>query len=463
MAVWSARLGTPLHPELGEFLASVEFDGTLARHDIAGSIAHAMMLGRCGIIPDMMSGELAGGLRRVWAGLKNGQAVLDPELEDIHMNVEKLLEREVGEAALHLHAGRSRNDQVALDMRLYIREAITGCVEALLRLQKVLTDKADANRETVVPGYTHMQQAQPVLLGHILMAHYQRFGRDIERLEQSFGRANVSPLGAGALAGTSLPIDPAMTARLLGFCGPFTNSIDAVSDRDAAAELLFDLSMTMVHLSGLCEEVVLWSTTEFGWMTLGDGTCTGSSIMPQKRNPDVFELARGKSGRVIGDLVSLLVTLKGLPLAYNKDLQEDKPAVFDAVDTALSSIRAVGIALAAAKFHPPAPTGGGLLATDRVEELVKKGVPFRKAHGSVSSAEKERETKGASGKSNGTRMSEMLESVNSRSSPGGTSPAEMARALENARLEMVRTNDKLDGMKAACRTASALLGPADRS
>ena len=369
------------------FLASLSVDRKLARHDIAGSVAHAEMLAEAGILTAEEGAALAKGLRRIWREIESGSFPWREDLEDVHTNVEVRLTEILGPLGAKVHTARSRNDQVALDERLWLREGVTAVQQEVLRLQLALLDQAETHASTPMAGYTHLQRAQPVTLGHHLLAHVWRLSRDHRRLSDCFDRANVSPLGAGALAGTTLPIDPAWTARRLGFAAPFENSIDAVSDRDHFAELLFDLSLLAVHLSALGEEIVLWASAEFGFVRPAPALGSGSSLMPQKRNPDVAELARGKAGRVAGDLVSLLTTLKSLPLAYNRDLQEDKAPAFDAVDQVLATLDALTAAVSALDFDEArlaeAASDPRILAGDLAEYLVGRGVPFREAHEAV--------------------------------------------------------------------------------
>ena len=320
------------------FLSSLPVDRKLARYDVAGSIAHVKMLAAVGLLTAEEAGALSLGLRQIHGEILSSRFAWREDLEDVHTNIEVRLTENLGPLGAKLHTGRSRNDQVALDERLYLREAIVTVQQALLNLQLALLDQAEAHRETPMPGYTHLQHAQPVTLGHALLAHFWPLARDHRRLADCFERANVSPLGAGALAGSTLPTDPTLPALVLGFAAPFENSIDAVSDRDYFAEFLFDLSLLSVHLSSIGEEIVLWASQEFAFIRPAAALGSGSSLMPQKRNPDVAELARGKTGRILGDLVSLLTTLKSLPLGYQRDLQEDKAPVFDAVDHVLAKI-----------------------------------------------------------------------------------------------------------------------------
>jgi len=369
------------------FLASLPVDRKLARHDIAGSLAHVGMLAEVGILSTEEAGALAKGLHRIYGEIGTGSFPWREDLEDVHTNIEVRLTEILGPLGAKVHTARSRNDQIALDERLYLREAIAAVQQETLRLQLALLDLAEAHATTPMPGYTHLQRAQPVTVGHHLLAHFWRLSRDHQRLSDAFARANVSPLGAGALAGSTLPIDPVRTAHRLGFAGVFENSIDAVSDRDYFAEFLFDLSLLAVHLSSLGEEIVLWASQEVGFLRPAPELGSGSSLMPQKRNPDVAELARGKAGRVIGDLVSLLATLKSLPLAYNRDLQEDKAPVFDAVDHVLATLDAMAAGVSALEFDEArlekAASDPRILAGDLAEYLVSRGVPFRGAHESV--------------------------------------------------------------------------------
>ncbi len=370
-----------------EFLSSLSVDRALARYDLAGSIAHVEALGAAGLLPAGEVRRLVEGLRTVGREIAEGAFPWRPELEDVHTNVELRLTELVGPVGGKLHSGRSRNDQIAVDERLYLRAAVHGLVADLLALAEALLGRAEAEAATPMPGYTHLQRAQPVTLGHHLLAHFWRFDRDVDRLFATVARSDRSPLGAGALAGSTLPIDPAVAARRLGFAAPFENSLDAVSDRDPLAELLFDLALTGVHASGLGEEVVLFASKEFGFVERTEALGGGSSLMPQKRNPDVAELARGRAGRAIGDLVALLTTLKGLPLAYDRDLQEDKAPVLDAVASVGATLVALARLIVALRFDrdrlAAAAADPELYATDRAEALVVQGVPFREAHEQV--------------------------------------------------------------------------------
>ncbi len=369
------------------FSASVHADGRLSAQDVRGSIAHARMLARQGIISALEGEQLVKGLEQIATEFESGALVLDPALEDVHTNVERRLLEIAGPVAGKLHTGRSRNDQIATDFVLWLREQGDALRRTLAELRGVLVERAGREVDVVLPGYTHLQRAQPVRLAHHWLAHYEALTRDSGRLADARARLSRSPLGAGALAGSTLPIDRESTARELGFAEPSRNSLDAVSARDGALELLAVLAILMVHLSRICEELVLWSSSEFGFIELDDAFSTGSSLMPQKKNPDAAELVRGKTGRVVGDLVSLLVTLKGLPLSYNRDMQEDKEPVIDAVDTARACLEVLSGAIAGLRVHADAMERAAadpmLIATDLADHLVLAGVPFREAHAIV--------------------------------------------------------------------------------
>lgn len=385
--LWGGRFKKPLADEALQFSSSFAIDKRLWRYDLLGSIAHAVMLGECGVLTRTETRQLVAGLVGILRDLEAQRLTLDGSDEDIHSFVERVLRQRVGEVAGKLHTARSRNDQVATDLRLWCRDALKTLTEHIAQLQQALTEQARRHVETLLPGVTHLQHAQPVRLAHHLLAHFWALQRDAERLQDMLKRVNVSPLGAAALAGAGLPINPKRTAQLLGFAATAPNSMDAVSDRDFACELVFACALLMVHLSRLAEELILWSTPEFGFVVLDDAWCTGSSLMPQKRNPDMAELVRGKTGRAIGALTHLLTMLKGLPLTYNRDLQEDKPAVFDAVDTAVASLSVMAQVVATATFRPErmraALRGDFSTATDLADYLVQKGVPFREAHHAV--------------------------------------------------------------------------------
>lgn len=384
-AVSRAALAGRADPRLVSFNASIDVDRQLWREDIAGSIAHAEMLGACGIIPKADADKLVKGLARVAREIERGEMEWSEELEDIHTHVERRLGEIVGpHVAGRLHTARSRNDQVALDERLFLVRAAHEADLAIRNLQRALVAQAEIHAGSPMPGYTHLQRAQPITLGHHLLAYCEMFERDRGRFADARKRAAVSPLGSGALAATSLPIDRERVAQALGLSGITANSLDGVSARDALLEFLSAYAIAQVHLSRLAEEVCLWASEEFGFVHLDDAFCTGSSLMPQKRNPDVAELARGKAGRVIGDLVALLTVVKGLPLAYNKDLQEDKEPVLDAHRTLLASFDAMAGTIATATFRTErmaeALERGEPCATDAAEWLVSRGVPFREAH-----------------------------------------------------------------------------------
>ena len=385
--MWDARFSKAENSRVNDFNSSISFDSRMFREDIEGSIAHATMLGKCGIIEQGEAEKIIATLGEIKADIESGALPIDPEAEDIHMFVEEVLTKRIGDTGKRLHTARSRNDQVALDIRLYLRREMGEIRSLLVGLLNAITDKADANIHTVMAGYTHLQRAQPVTFAHYILAYAQMFLRDLSRLEQTAARMNVCPLGSGALASTTYPIDRHMTASLLGFDGPMENSIDGVSDRDSLLELAFDLSVVMMHLSRFSEEMILWCSSEFGFIELDDAFSTGSSIMPQKKNPDIAELVRGKTGRVYGDLTTLLTMMKGLPLAYNKDMQEDKEAIFDAIDNSKLCIELFTSMLATATVKADklrkAASGGFINATDCADYLVKKGMPFRDAHAVV--------------------------------------------------------------------------------
>jgi len=385
-----AALAGDADPRLVALSVSIQDDGALYAEDIRGSQAHVAMLAAQGIVPKAVARRIVAALDQVRDEFARGKIRFEPALEDVHTHVERRLGELVGKDAGYLHAGRSRNDQVALDERLFVVGACDRAAAALARLQRALVGRAREHQRTILPGYTHLQRAQPVSLAHHLLAHVEAFGRDRERLAEVRRRAAVSPLGSGALAGTTLPLDREATARALGLAGVTQNSLDAVSDRDTAIELLFACALSAVHLSRMGEEIVLWTTKEFGFMTLADAFATGSSLMPQKKNPDVGELARGRAGRAIGDLVALLAIVKNLPLSYNRDLQEDKRPLIGAADALVVTADAVAGAIETATFHASvmeeALGSGEALATDAAEYLVDRGVPFREAHEAVGKA-----------------------------------------------------------------------------
>ena len=385
--LWQGRFASPPADELLAFTASLPFDRRLGPDDVVGSRAHVRMLARVGLLTDAERDAVLAALDTVEKELATSTFAFVAGDEDIHTAVERRVTELAGDAGAKLHTGRSRNDQVATDLRLWCKRELGTVVRRVLALQEVLLERADGAGGTYLPGYTHLQRAQPVLLAHHLLAHAWSLSRDVDRLFATIARLDVSPLGAGALAGSSLPLDPASTAAELGFASVFENSLDITSDRDFVAEAVFDLCLLGVHLSRLGEEWVLWTSEEFGFARLADAYATGSSMLPQKKNPDIAELARGKAGRLIGDLTGVLATLKGLPLAYNRDLQEDKEPLFDAVDQASLALGALAGMIATATFVPErmqaaadVPTAA---ATDLAEWLVARGMPFRHAHGVV--------------------------------------------------------------------------------
>ena len=384
MKLWGGRFQKETDQLVNELNASISFDQRLYREDITGSMAHARMLGDCGIISKEDAAAIIGGLQGILADIEAGKVTFTADNEDIHMNVEALLTARIGDAGKRLHTARSRNDQVALDFRMYVREQIPVMVSQLLELETVLCRQAKKYQTAVMPGYTHLQRAQPISFAQHLMAYASMFRRDVTRLEDCGKRLDECPLGSGALAGTTYPIDRWETAQALGFAAPMSNSLDGVSDRDYALELLSGLSILMMHLSRFAEEVILWCSWEFKFIELDDAYATGSSIMPQKKNPDVAELVRGKTGRVYGDLMSLLTVMKGLPLAYNKDMQEDKEPVFDAVDTVemcLPVFTAMLDTMTVRTDNMRRAAGHGFInATDCADYLTKKGMPFRDAY-----------------------------------------------------------------------------------
>ncbi|MGI9318820.1 MAG: argininosuccinate lyase [bacterium] len=382
--LWGGRFSASTDTLMEAFSQSVSFDWRLYRHDIIGSIAHARMLKETGVLDQQDFESIETGLRAIQQEIEEGKFDWREALEDVHMNIEAALTERIGDAGKRLHTGRSRNDQVATDMRLFLRDGLDTLCQGLTELQHTLVDLAGQHAAVIMPGYTHMQSAQPVTLGHHLLAWNEMFQRDYERFCDCRKRVNISPLGAAALAGTSFAIDREMTAKELGFDRVAVNSLDAVSDRDFVIEFNAHAALLMVHLSRIAEELVLWSGEGFGYVDLGDAFCTGSSIMPQKKNPDVAELTRGKSGRVSGNLMALLMLMKGQPLAYNRDNQEDKEPMFDSLDTALMCIQVFAAMFEQIQFDPDAmyraAARGYSTATDLADYLVGKGVPFRDAH-----------------------------------------------------------------------------------
>ncbi|MBA3268202.1 MAG: argininosuccinate lyase [Acidimicrobiia bacterium] len=445
MTLWQGRMGVPPDDGLLAFTSSIAVDVRLAAEDVAGSRAHVRGLARAGLLTAEEAGILSTALDRVAEELAHGRFSFLPSDEDVHTAVERRVTEMAGPAGAKLHTGRSRNDQVATDLRLWAKRALAEVATAVLGLQHALLDQArSAARDGAqVPGYTHLQRAQPVLLAHHLLAHGWALSRDFDRLLATRSRLDVSPLGAGALAGSSLPLDPDATAEDLGFTRRFENSLDAVSDRDFVAESLFDLALLGVHLSRLGEEIVLWSSAEFGFVRLADAWSTGSSMLPQKKNPDVAELARAKSGRLIGHVAGFLATLKALPLAYNRDLQEDKEPLFDAVDQTVGTLTALTGLISTATFDQrrmaAAADSAEAAAVDLAEWLVARGMPFRQAHSTVAQLVREAAERGvplgelvAAHPDLGAEALELLEpgtAVTRRTTPGGAGPEAVAEQL----------------------------------
>jgi len=448
------RFGKELDKLAKEYTVSVPFDKRLYRHDIAGSTAHARMLWKQGIIPEKNAELIIMGLISIREEMEQGKFQFKEELEDIHMNIEARLIEKIGDAGAMLHTARSRNDQVALDMRMFTKEAISETIAKLKSLQEALLNLAEANKDVSMPGYTHVQRAQPVLFAHHLLAYFEMLQRDIERFQQCYQRTDVIPLGSGALAGVSYHIDRSAMAKELGFSEVSANSMDAVSDRDFVIEYMAAASLGMMHISRLAEEIVLWSTAEFNFIEIDDAYTTGSSIMPQKKNPDVAELARGKTGRVYGHLMAMLTTMKGLPLSYNRDMQEDKEGLFDTVDTLNLTLEVFAAMLSSLRINKErtrqAAEENYTLATDIADYLVKKGVPFREAHGIVGKLVRHAienkktlaelditEYKKFSHKFDNDVKSITVESaLASRNVPGGTAPEQVQKALEAAREKL---------------------------
>ena len=436
--------------DFSAYTVSIHYDRRLYRQDVAGSLAHARMLAKQGIIGEEDADAIVEGLGQVRSEIETGDFPWDASLEDLHMNIERRLHQLIGPAAGRLHTGRSRNDQIALDMRLYTREVIAEAITSLLNVQRVLLQLARRYQQVVMPGYTHLQRAQPVLFAHHMLAYFEMFQRDIGRFEDCRRRADVLPLGSGALAGVPYPTDREFLARELGFSAVSANSMDAVSDRDFVVEFMAAASLCMMHFSRMSEELILWSSGEFGFIRLADEFTTGSSIMPQKRNPDFAELARGKTGRVYGNLMGLLTTLKGLPLTYNRDLQEDKEGFFDTVDTLQTTIEVFaamlpGLQLQAERVESLAGESG-MLATDLADYLVVKGMPFREAHGIMRELCRDCDDKGIGLQDlpleKYQQYSPLFEadvygitaeaSAAARDIPGGTAPNRVAEALDRA-------------------------------
>ncbi|MGE5640799.1 MAG: argininosuccinate lyase [Clostridia bacterium] len=455
--VWSGRFAQAVDPQVKAFTASVSFDRRLALHDIRGSLAHARMLGACGILAARDTAAIERGLAKVRREVESGRFEWSIDDEDVHLNIERRLTALIGDAGKRLHTGRSRNDQVATDLRLWLRDEIDATDKRLVALQRALLDQATRHAALPMPGFTHLQVAQPVTFGHHLLAYVEMLERDRERLADCRRRVNRLPLGAAALAGTTFPIDRERVARELGFEAVAENSLDAVSDRDFAIEFCAAAAIAMVHLSRFAEELILWASPRFGFVQLPDRYCTGSSIMPQKKNPDVPELVRGKAGRVCGSLVALLMLMKGQPLAYNKDNQEDKEPLFDAADTLAASLEVFAGLVAGLRPAPKAMRAalgeGHATATDLADYLVRKGVPFRDAHEAVAKAVREAERTGrelaelplATLKkfsprigADAKRILSAEGSLAARNHSGGTAPEQVRRAIARARKRLAR-------------------------
>ncbi|HEY3672621.1 MAG TPA: argininosuccinate lyase [Acidimicrobiia bacterium] len=450
MTLWHGRFADGPADELLAFTESLSFDRRLAPDDLAGSRAHVAGLARAGILTPDEAGAVSAALDQTGEELAAGSFVFAPSDEDIHTAIERRVTELAGDAGAKLHTGRSRNDQVATALRLFLRREGSDVVAHVHRLQGVLLDCAQTADDVYVPGYTHLQRAQPVLLAHHFLAHFWSFARDVDRWRDALARADVSPLGAGALAGSSLPLDPDATALDLGFAKRFDNSLDAVSDRDFVAEALFVAALTQVHLSRLGEEIVLWTSEEFGFLRLADAYSTGSSMLPQKKNPDIAELARGKAGRLIGDLTGFLATMKGLPLAYNRDLQEDKEPLFDALDQCRLALGAIAGLLATAEVLPArmqaAADGQHAAAVDLAEWLVQRGVPFREAHARIGALVRASTERGVpldelvlTEPDLGPEALALLEpgaAVLRRTTKGGAGPASVAEQMVKARVTL---------------------------
>ena len=444
MTLWQGRFGSEPADALMAFTSSLSFDRRLAADDVRASQAHVRGLGRAGIVSDEEVSILVTALGRAAEEISEGTFRFEETDEDVHTAIERRVTEIAGPAGAKLHTGRSRNDQVAAALRLFVRRELTEVAREVVGLQRVLLERAEAAGDAYLPGYTHLQRAQPVLLAHHLLAHGWALARDVDRLVATVGRADVSPLGAGALAGSSLPMEPATVAHDLGFRAAFENSLDAVSDRDFVAEALFDLALVGVHLSRLGEEVVLWSSQEFGFLHLHDAYATGSSMLPHKKNPDIAELARGKCGRLIGNLTSLLAMLKGLPLAYDRDLQEDKEPLFDSVEQVRAALPALAGLVAHSEFdtarmQAAADADGSAAAVDLAEWLVGRGMAFRPAHALVGALVLESEERGVplaelvqAHPDLGTEAVPLLEAgtaVARRTSPGGAGPERVSEQL----------------------------------
>jgi argininosuccinate lyase len=453
--VWGGRFQKGMDEEVEKFNASIRFDVRLYAQDIAGSMAHCRMLAKQGIISEEESSQILSALAEIKREMDRGEIPLDEVHEDIHTLVEKALVEKIGPIGEKLHTGRSRNDQVSLDVRLYVRESIQRVARLIEELQGVLVGLAEKNMNLILPGYTHLQRAQPVLLAHHLLAYFEMLKRDGQRFQENLKRVNILPLGSAALAGSTFQLDREMVGKELGFEAISENSMDAVSDRDFILEFLFASSVLMMHLSRLCEELIIWSSQEFGFITLPDSYCTGSSIMPQKKNPDLLELIRGKTGRAYGHLMALLTTMKGLPLSYNKDLQEDKEALFDTADTVEPSLSVLSRLLKEVSFNGEkmrrATEEGYLVATDLADYLVGKGMTFRKAHETVGKmilfAIDQKKELSQLNLEEMKKFERKIEKdvygwldpascINRRNLPGGTGPEAVKKSLQKAKEEL---------------------------
>lgn len=462
MALWSGRFEEGVDEFTQRFGASLPVDKQMYAEDIAGSRAHAKMLAAQGVISQQDADAIDAGLQQILDQIEAGDFTFDINDEDIHMSIERVLTDRIGDAGARLHTGRSRNDQTVTDTRLMAKRFCRELMEGNIALRRALVDAAQAHPHTIMPGYTHMQHAQPVLFSHHMLAYYWMFQRDFTRLVHALEAADANPLGSAALAGTTYPLDRRMTSDLLGFADVVPNSLDAVSNRDFLLDLDYACSVSMMHLSRLCEEIILWSTSEFGFITLSDSYSTGSSIMPQKKNPDFAELIRGKSGRVIGDLTALLVTMKGLPLAYNKDMQEDKEGAIDAVNTLHDSLRCATGMIETMTIHEDAMAAsakkGHMAATDVADYLAKKGLPFRKAHEVVGHLVLECEKRGCSlddltlddfkaqsplFEADITQALDLASIVDARTTEGGTGASAVAVQLKRAIDEMAADEARL--------------------
>ena len=458
MTVWSQRMGAPPSAALMEFTSSISFDIRLGPDDITGTVAHVRGLERAGLMSAEDAASVLAALARVEVELSTGEFEVHDEDEDIHMAIERRVVELVGEPGERMHTGRSRNDQVATTMRLFTRRELAAVAGDILGLQRTLLRRAVAAGDAYMPGYTHMQRAQPVLVAHHVLAHGWALARDVDRLISTIARLDVSPLGAGALGGSSLPLDPEHTAAELGFDNCFDNSIDAVADRDFVAEALFDLALLGVHLSRLGEEIVLFSTEEFGFVRLDDAWATGSSMLPQKKNPDIAELTRGKAGRLLGHLAGFLASLKGLPLSYNRDLQEDKEPLFDSIDQVGLALAALDGLLATLSFDfevmQAAADGPAAMSIDLAEWLVAKGMPFRQSHGVVAALIREatqrhidlRELVEAHPQLGADALSlfEPGASVRRRATRGGAGPDAVAEQISRFEVRLEVDDDRLD-------------------